>query len=105
MSPAVELVKPEPAKLVADPGIPKLLTVPAPKQTLQAQNGNNSKRSKTGGRWKSGEARSGSELQPVDVMGEEPLIWCADEAIQQCSCRGSGGVLSTKSIQPRMHVA
>ena len=109
VSSTVKSIKLKPPKAMTDHGVPKLPTAPtAPvgsKRPLQAQNISDIERDKTGGRRKSGEAHGNDKSQLGNATGRGPLIQNVNETIQQCSCRGSGGVLSTKSIQPRMHVA
>ena len=65
VSSAVKFIEPKPAKAMTDSGIPNLPTAPtAPvgsKRSLQAQNVSNTKRSKTGGRRKSGGTRGNGE--------------------------------------------
>ena len=107
VSSAVKFVKPKPAKVATDSGIPNLPTAPtapmAPKRSLNAQNGGNPERSKTGERRKSGRAHSNGKPQLSSATGKKPLIWHVDKMIQQCSCCGSGGVSSTKFIQHTCH--
>ena len=65
---AVKFIKPKPAKVATDPGIPNLPIAPtasaAIQQSQHAQNGGNPKRGKTGGHRKSGGVRSDGDSCP-----------------------------------------